>query len=80
MVINIFMRSTRCLTLAQESEEESIRQMEESAMVERVEIDENGGKFLVCAWLKLSHFAVARILGSGAKDTSYENRLTGEPS
>ena len=45
MVINILLRSTRWLTLAQESEEESIRYMEESAMVERVEIDENGGKF-----------------------------------
>ena len=80
MVIKIFLRSTRCLTLAQESEEESIRQMKESVMVERVEIDENGGKFLVCAWLKLSHFAVARIVGSGAKDVGYENRPVGEPS
>ena len=80
MVINILLRSTRSLTLAQESEKESIRQMEESAVVERVEIDENGGKFLVCAWLKLLHFAVARIVGSGAKDTGYENRPTGEPS
>ena len=45
MVINILPRSTRCLTPAQESEEESIRHMEKSAVVERVEIDENGGKF-----------------------------------
>ena len=45
MVISILLRSARCLTQAQESEEELIRYMEESAVVERVEIDENGGKF-----------------------------------
>ena len=41
----ILLCSTRCLTPAQGSEEESIRHMEESAVVERVEIDKNGGWF-----------------------------------
>ena len=45
MVFYILLRSIRCLTLTQGSEEESMRRMEESAMVERVEINEIRGKF-----------------------------------
>ena len=45
MVFYILLRSTRCLTLTQGSEEESMQHMEEPAVVEPVEIDENGSKF-----------------------------------
>ena len=51
------------LTLVQENEDETIRVLTESGVVERVEIDENGGRsLLVIAWL----ISQAFTLGSWA--------------
>lgn len=59
-----FLWSARFLTLAQGGEEETIRLLDESTIVKRVKIDENGGRLQFVPWLipKSSHFAVRQLV------------------
>ena len=67
--------SASVLTPFQETEEETIRALEESAVVQCVEIDKNGGRssLFLQPIPRSSHLAVGQLVPSSSRESEFSN-------